>query len=234
MLEIKDLSVSYGVIPVLRNVSLNVGKDEIVTLLGSNGSGKTTMLKTISGILRPTSGSIIFQGKHIENSPCHEIVMAGIAHVPEGRKIFPYMTVKENLCLGAYEPKAWKKKHDSLEWVFGLFPPLKERSNMEARMLSGGEQQMLVVGRGLMSRPRLLMIDEPSLGLGPKVLSEVYKVIKDLRREKIAILLSEQNARYALNVVDRGYVLQDGSIVLEGSSDELLESELVKRAYIGR
>ena len=234
MLEVKNLNVSYGVTPVLRDVSFNVKENEIVALLGSNGSGKTTALNTILGMLKPTSGSIIFQGQHVENLPPHKIVEAGIAQVPEGRRIFPYLTVKENLLLGAYSREAWRKRKDSLEHVLSLFPPLKERSHVQARLLSGGEQQMLVIGRGLMSHPKLLMIDEPSLGLAPKVLSEVYDVIKHLREEKITILLSEQNAHYALKVGDRGYVLQDGAIVLEGLSGELLKSEFVKKAYIGR
>lgn len=234
MLEVKNLNVSYGVTPVLRDISFNVEKNEIVSLLGSNGSGKTTALNTILGILKPTSGSIVFQDKHIENLPPHKIVEAGIAQVPEGRRVFPYLTVKENLLLGAYSRGARRKRKDSLERVFSLFPILKERSSMRASQLSGGEQQMLVIGRGLMSYPKLLMIDEPSLGLAPKLLSEVYDVIKNLREEKITVLLSEQNAHYALRVGDRGYVLQDGAIVLKGSSDELLKSEFVKKAYIGR
>jgi branched-chain amino acid transport system ATP-binding protein len=233
MLEVKNISVSYGIIPALRNVSFDVQKNETVALLGSNGSGKTTTLNAISGILKPSSGTIIFENRNIEKLPPHKIVEAGITHIPEGRRIFPYLTVKENLLIGANSREAWEKRNESLERVYNLFPVLKERSSMQARLLSGGEQQMLVIGRGLMSRPKLLLLDEPSLGLAPKILSEIYNVIQSLREERIAILLSEQNAHYALKVADRGYVLQDGEIVLEGASDKLLKSDLVKKAYLG-
>lgn len=234
MLEVKNLSVSYGVTPILHDVSFNIQQNEIIALLGSNGAGKTTLVNTIMGILKPTSGSIIFEGRPIENLPPHEIVGQGIAQVPEGRKIFPYMSVKDNLFLGAYSKEAWPRRNDSLEWVFSLFPVLKERRNMPARTLSGGEQQMLVIGRGLMSHPKLIMVDEPSLGLAPKLLAEVYDILRKFREEKITTLLSEQNARQALLISDRGYVLENGSVVLEDSSDKLLGSELVKEAYLGR
>ena len=234
MLEVSNLNVCYGVIPVLRDVSFNIQQNEIIALLGSNGAGKTTLVNTIMGMLKPTSGSIIFEGKHIENMPPHEIVGQGIAQVPEARRIFPYISVKDNLFLGAYSKEAWPKRNDSLEWVFRLFPVLKERRNMPAGTLSGGEQQMLVIGRGLMSHPKLIMVDEPSLGLAPKLLSEVYDILGRLREEKITILLSEQNARQALSISDRGYVLENGRVVLEDSSEKLLKSELVKKAYLGR
>ena len=235
MFEIRNLGVSYGRLSALQAINLSVSQNECVALLGSNGAGKTTLLNAISGTIEATvSGDIIFEGKHIENLPPHQITALGIAHSPEGRKIFPFMTVKENLLLGAYAGKAWRRRNQSLEGVFHLFPILKERSNMPARSLSGGEQQMLVIGRALMTQPKLLMVDEPSLGLGPRVLVEVYRALQGLRQEKVTILLSEQNAHYALRIADRAYVLQDGRIVLEGKSSELLESDLVKKAYLGR
>jgi branched-chain amino acid transport system ATP-binding protein len=234
MLEVKNLNVSYGVTPILRDVSINIRQGEIVALLGSNGAGKTTLVNTVMGMLKPVSGEIVFQGEHIENMSPHEIVRRGVAQVPEGRKIFPYISVRDNLFLGAYSGEAWSKRNDSLEWVYNLFPLLKERNNMPARTLSGGEQQMLVIGRGLMSHPKLIMVDEPSLGLAPKLLSEVYDILEKFREEKITTLLSEQNARQALTISDRGYVLENGRVVLADSSDKLLGSELVKEAYLGR
>jgi branched-chain amino acid transport system ATP-binding protein len=234
MLEVKNLNVSYGVTPILRDVSLVVKQGEVIALLGSNGAGKTTLVNTIMGMLKPVSGEIVFEEEHIENMPPHEIVKRGIAQVPEGRKIFPYISVRDNLFLGAYPNEAWHRKIESIELVFGLFPLLKERQNMPARTLSGGEQQMLVIGRGLMSRPKLMMVDEPSLGLAPKLLSEVYSILNRLKEEGITVLLSEQNARQALTISDRGYVLENGRVVLADSSDRLLNSELIKEAYLGR
>lgn len=234
MLEVKNLNVSYGITPILRDVSFNIRQDEIIALLGSNGAGKTTLVNTIMGMLKPVSGDIVFQGEHIENMPPHEIVKRGVAQVPEGRKIFPYISVRDNLFLGAFSKEAWSKRNDSAEWVYSLFPLLKERRNMPARTLSGGEQQMLVIGRGLMSHPRLIMVDEPSLGLAPKLLSEVYNILRKFRDEKITTLISEQNARQALTISDRGYVLENGRVVLTDSSDKLLGSKLVKEAYLGR
>jgi len=234
MLEVKHLNVSYGVTPILRDVSLSVKQGEVIALLGSNGAGKTTLVNALMGMLKAESGEIIFEGEHIENMQPHEIVKRGIAQVPEGRKIFPYISVRDNLCLGAYSNEAWHKRSQSMEWVYGLFPLLKERQNMPARTLSGGEQQMLVIGRGLMSRPKLLLVDEPSLGLAPKLLSEVYEILDKLSEEKITTLLSEQNARQALTISDRGYVLENGKVVLADSSKKLLNSELIKEAYLGR
>jgi len=234
MLEVKNLNVSYGVTPILRDVSINIRQGEIVALLGSNGAGKTTLVNTIIGMLKPVSGEIVFEGEHIDSMPPHEIVRRGVVQVPEGRKIFPYVNVRDNLFLGAFSGEAWRKRNDSLEWVYNLFPLLKERNNMPARTLSGGEQQMLVIGRGLMSRPKLMMVDEPSLGLAPKLLSEVYNILEKLRDEKITTLLSEQNARQALTISDRGYVMENGRVVLTDSSDKLLGSKLVKEAYLGR
>jgi branched-chain amino acid transport system ATP-binding protein len=234
MLEIKNLNVSYGVTSILRDVSLSVKQGEVIALLGSNGAGKTTLVNTLMGMLKAQSGEIIFESEHIENMQPHQIVQRGIAQVPEGRKIFPYISVRDNLFLGAYSNEAWHKKSESMDWVYNLFPLLKERQNMPARTLSGGEQQMLVIGRGLMSRPKLLLVDEPSLGLAPKLLSEVYNILAKLNEAKITTLLSEQNARQALTISDRGYVLENGCVVLADSSDRLLNSELIKEAYLGR
>jgi len=234
MIDVENLNVFYGVTHILRDVSFNIKNGELIALLGSNGAGKTTLVNTIMGMLKPASGSIIFEGEHIENMPPHEIVRRGIAQVPEGRKTFPYISVRDNLSLGAYSKEAWAKRDESIEWVYSLFPLLKERRNMQAGTLSGGEQQMLVIGRGLMSQPKLMMIDEPSLGLAPKLLSEVYNILGKLRDNKITVLLSEQNARQALSISDRGYVMENGRIVLTDSSDKLLDSELVKEAYLGR
>jgi branched-chain amino acid transport system ATP-binding protein len=234
MLAVKNLNVSYGVTPILRDVSLSVKQGEVIALLGSNGAGKTTLVNTMMGMLRPVSGEIIFEGEHIENMQPHEIVKRGIAQVPEGRKIFPYISVRDNLFLGAYSNEAWHKKSESMEWVYNLFPLLKERQNMPARTLSGGEQQMLVIGRGLMSRPKLLLVDEPSLGLAPKLLSEVYEILRKLNDANITTLLSEQNARQALTISNRGYVMENGRVVLTDTSDKLLNSELIKEAYLGR
>jgi branched-chain amino acid transport system ATP-binding protein len=202
-------------------------------LLGSNGAGKTTLVNTVSGIYKASSGSIIFQGEHIENKPPHEIVKRGIIQVPEGRRILPYLTVEENLYLGAYTNEAWRKRRQSIERVYALFPVLKERRKVLAGSLSGGEQQMLVIGRGLMAMPKFMMFDEPSLGLAPKLLSEVYRTLAKLRDEKITILLSEQNVRQALAITHRGYVLENGRIILSGDSKELLNNEMVKKAYLG-
>jgi branched-chain amino acid transport system ATP-binding protein len=234
MLEVKSLNVSYGVIPVLHDVSLQVKENELVALLGSNGAGKSTLLNTIQGFLKPTSGSISFLGKAIEGFPPHRVIAEGIVQVPEGRRLFPYMTVKENLLLGAYPGNAWGSKKERMEWVMGLFPILKERAQMQSRLLSGGEQQMLTIGRGLMALPRLLMVDEPSLGLAPVILDNLYATLGKLRESKITILLPEQNALRALNLGDRGYVMQDGKVVLEGDCQTLIQSDLVKKAYLGR
>jgi len=234
MLEVKNLNVSYGVLPVLHDVDLTVQENEVVALLGSNGAGKSTLLNTIQGMIKPISGSILFLGKPIENLPPHKVIAEGIAQVPEGRRLFPFMTVRENLLLGAYPGKAWQNKDKRMEWVMELFPILKERANMHSRLLSGGEQQMLTIGRGLMAQPRMLLVDEPSLGLAPVVLDHLYETLGKLRDSKITILLSEQNALRALELADRGYVMQDGKIMLEGKSADLLQSDLVKRAYLGR
>jgi branched-chain amino acid transport system ATP-binding protein len=233
MLNINSLSAAYGVIPVLHNVNLEVRQGEIVALLGANGAGKTTLLNNVSGVLPIKTGTISFRGEPIQNEPSDAIVQKGISQIPEGRKIFPYLTVKENLLMGASTKKAWKKRKEMMNKVCTLFPILNERSNQRASLMSGGEQQMLVIARGLMAQPTLLMIDEPSLGLSPLIMSQIYDVIKTFPADGITVLLSEQNALYALEIANRGYVLQDGHIVLTGTSDFLLNSELVKKAYIG-
>jgi branched-chain amino acid transport system ATP-binding protein len=233
MLKISKLNAAYGVIPVLHDVELEVGEGEIVALLGGNGSGKTTLLNAISGVIKTRSGSINFLGQEIANRPADKIVQMGIAQIPEGRKIFPYLTVRENLLMGACVPQSWKQREAMLEKVCAIFPILKERARQRASLMSGGEQQMLVIARGLMAHPKLLLIDEPSLGLSPLIMSQIYEVIKTFTDEGITVLLSEQNALYALEIAGRGYVLEDGQVVLEGSSNFLLNSELVKKAYIG-
>jgi branched-chain amino acid transport system ATP-binding protein len=233
MLMIENLNVSYGVIPVLHDVKLEIGEGELVALLGANGAGKTTLLNAISGLMRGTSGTISFQGSNIENTPPQKIVQAGISQIPEGRKIFPYLNVKENLFMGASTRKAWGFRHKMFDEVSEIFPILKERADQRASLMSGGEQQMLVIARGLMARPKLLMIDEPSLGLSPALQDLIYEAIEALPKKGITVLLSEQNAQIALEISDRGYVMQDGEVVMAGTSKELLESDLIKKAYMG-
>ena len=233
MLEVKDLYVAYGITPVLYGVSLSVNTDEMVALLGSNGAGKSTLINTILGMIKPTKGEILFEGKNIEKLPPHEIVKRGIAQVPEARRIFPYMSVADNLMVGSYNSSAWKYRKKTLERVYNMFPILLERKHQSAGTLSGGEQQMMVIGRGLMSNPKLLMVDEPSLGLAPKVLEVVYDTLAKLKEEKITTILSEQNARQALMIADRGYIMENGKVVLSDKSDVLLNSDAVKKAYLG-
>lgn len=233
MLKISDLSVAYGVIPVLHGVSLEVRRGEIVALLGANGAGKTTLLNTISGLLKAREGRVVFLDEEITGHSPDRIVSLGISQIPEGRKIFPYLTVKENLLMGASISRAWSEREEMLAHVYALFPILRERANQRASLMSGGEQQMLVIARGLMARPKLLMIDEPSLGLSPLIMSKIYDVIKTFPEQGVTVLLSEQNAHVALEIAHRGYVLQDGHIVLSGDSEFLLHSELVRQAYMG-
>jgi branched-chain amino acid transport system ATP-binding protein len=234
MLEVNNLSVSYGVIPALHDVSFNIKENEIVTILGSNGTGKSTILNAIQGFMKCPVGRIIFQDHPIQNLPPHKIVDMGIVQVPEGAKSFPYMTVKENLLLGAYRSNSWKRRKDTLAYVYGLYPILKERSNQTARLLSGGEQQMLKIGRGLMSNPRLMMVDEPSIGLAPLIVDAVYETLAKLRDSGLTILLTEQNALRALQLANRGYILQDGRVVLEDKAENLMKNDLVRKAYLGR
>lgn len=233
MLEVNNINSGYDRIQVLWDVSLKVDKGEMVAIVGANGAGKTTLLKTIAGIIRQTSGTITFENRSIEQLPTHAVVARGIALVPEGRRVFPYMTVNENLEMGAYTVKNPEIVQENMEWVFGLFPRLKERQKQLAGTFSGGEQQMLVIGRALMSRPRFLMLDEPSLGLQPNIVSNVFDSIQKLHSEGVTILLVEQNVRKSLEIAKRGYVLEHGRIVMSGDNKTLLQDEGVKKAYLG-
>ncbi len=233
MLEVSNLDVFYGKFQALRDVSLRVEEKEIVALVGANGAGKTTLLNTISGLHRPASGSVEFLGKRIDRLAPYKITKLGICQIPEGRKLFTDMTVGENLEMGAYSSVAWKRRGETLEQVYRVFPVLKERRKQSAKKLSGGEGQMVAIGRSLMSNPRLCMFDEPSYGLAPKLFSEVLEVIERLRKEGITIFLVEQNVRQTLEIADRAYVLENGQIILEGKGGDLLENEKVKEAYLG-
>ena len=233
MLEIMNLNVGYGDLQVLRDVSLNVAEGEIVSIVGSNGSGKTTLINTVSGLLKSSSGEIHFFGERIDYLPPHVIAGKGIAQVPEGRGIFPLMSVKENLEMGAYSHRARPLEADSLKRVFNLLPRLEERKYQLARTLSGGELQMLAIGRGLMANPQVMLIDEPSLGLAPILVKDVFKIIRQLNTEGTTILLVEQDVRRSLAMSDRGYVLENGRIVLKGTGEELLQGPEVKKAYLG-
>jgi len=233
MLEVKNLDVHYGVIHAIKNVSLTVNDGEIVTLIGANGAGKTTTLRTISGLKRPTNGTIMLDGEDITNTSARERVARGISHVPEGRHIFPTMTVLENLELGAYLRHDKKGIAADLEMVYNIFPILKERRKQAAGTLSGGEQQMLAIGRALMSRPRILFLDEPSMGLAPLLVLEIFRIIKEINASGTTILLVEQNASMALQIANRAYVMETGSIVLTDTGTELLKSEDIKKAYLG-
>jgi branched-chain amino acid transport system ATP-binding protein len=234
MLKVQDLYVYYGPIEAIHGVSFEVQKNEIVSILGSNGAGKTTILKTISGVLKPKSGVITFDGKVINSLEPSEIVKLGIIHVPEGRHIFPDLTIKENLILGGYFLPQ-KEIKNQIDYVFQIFPVLKERINQKAGSLSGGEQQMLAIGRGLMAKPKILLLDEPSLGLAPIVISTIFNILSELsKKENFSVLLVEQNAKKALTISDRGYILMNGLIILSGESSTLKDKEEVKRLYLGR
>ncbi len=233
MLEVKNICAGYGGIQVLWDVSLEVKEGELVALVGANGAGKSTLLKTIAGLLRQSSGAIAFENKPIEKLPAHAVVARRLALVPEGRRVFPYMTVRENLEMGAYTVKSQEEVQANLERVFGLFPKLKERQKQLAGTFSGGEQQMLVIGRALMSRPRFLMLDEPSLGLQPTIVANVFESLKILHGQGVTLLLVEQNVRKSLEIAQRGYVLEHGRVALAGSSKSLLADEGVRRAYLG-
>ena len=233
MLEIKDLHVSYGGIQALRGVSLNVPDGKIVTLIGANGAGKSTLMRTISGLVKAQSGSILWNGQELLGKPIDQIVASGIAMSPEGRRVFADLTVLENLKIGAYLRKDKAETEKDLEWVYSLFPRLRERSWQSAGTLSGGEQQMLAVGRALMSRPKIIMMDEPSLGLAPIVVKGIFDIIQEINRQGVTVLLIEQNANMALKIADVGYVLETGRISLTGSGRELLANEAVKKAYLG-
>lgn len=233
MLRVKRIKVEHKGVPALHEVSFDVGKGELVAMIGANGAGKTTTLKTVVGALRPVSGTIEFNGIDITGKNCAEIVRLGITYVPEGRQIFGPLTVEENLLLGAFTTRSKEEVEKGLEYVYGLFPILKERRRQKGETLSGGEQQMLALGRGLMSHPKLLMLDEPSLGLMPRLVSEVFRAIALLKEEGQTILLVEQNVREALELADRGYVLQTGRTIHSGRGTELLESAIVTKAFLG-
>ncbi|KAA0259251.1 ABC transporter ATP-binding protein [Deferribacter autotrophicus] len=232
MLNIKDLKVNYGNIEAVKGISLEVYKGEIVTIIGANGAGKTTTLRTISGLLRAKSGSIKYKGIELTKLEAHEIVKLGISQSPEGRRVFSTLTVEENLILGAYTKE--NVDREKLKWIYELFPRLEERKQQLAGTLSGGEQQMLAIGRALMSKPELLLLDEPSLGLAPLLVKSIFKTIKEISESGVTVLLVEQNAKAALKLADRGYVLEVGKIVFSGTSQELLNSEKIQEAYLGK
>ena len=233
MLEVKNVDVFYGDVQVLWDVSFNVQKGEIVALIGANGSGKTTCLNTVSSILKPRKGSVMYEGQPLHTRAPHDLVGLGIAHVPEARRLFPEMTVKENLLLGALTPEAKKARPEMLEKVYGIFPRLKEREKQAAGTMSGGEQQMCAIARGLMSKPRLLMLDEPSLGLSPILVTDIFRVITEVHDAGVTVLLIEQSVFKTLGIADRAYVLENGRVVLEGKGKDLLNDEHVKKAYLG-
>lgn len=233
MLEVKDLQVYYGVIQALKGISFEVNQGEVIALIGANGAGKTTTLQTLTGILQAKSGSIMFEGKDLTKVPAHKIVEMGMAHVPEGRRVFSDMTVYENLLMGAYTRKDKNEIAESLEMVYRRFPRLKERQGQRSGTLSGGEQQMLAMGRALMSKPRIILMDEPSMGLSPIFVNEIFNIIKDVSEGGTTVLLVEQNAKKALSIADRAYVLETGNITLEGKAEDLLHNEAVQKAYLG-
>jgi len=233
LLQVDQINVFYGDVQALRGVSLSAPAGEIASIVGGNGAGKTTTLKTISGLLRPASGSILFEGGAIHLLPPHRVVERGISQVPEGRRIFPRMSVLENLHMGSHVPEARKRREETLARVFALFPILQERSRQFAGTLSGGEQQMLAIARGLMSRPKLLILDEPSLGLAPLLVSQIFETIAEINRHATSILLVEQNVQRSLSISHRGYVLENGAIVLQGEGKELLKNEYMMKAFLG-
>ena len=233
MLEVKDLQVYYGVIQALKGISFHVNQGEVIALIGANGAGKTTTLQTLTGILSPKSGSIVFEGKDLTRTPAHKIVEMGMAHVPEGRRVFADMSVYENLLLGAYTRKDKAEIAESLASVYKRFPRLEERKGQRAGTLSGGEQQMLAMGRALMSRPRIILMDEPSMGLSPIFVDEIFDIIREVSESGTTVLLVEQNAKKALSIADRAYVLETGSITMDGKAEDLLNDEAVQKAYLG-
>lgn len=233
MLEVKDLEVYYGVIQAVKKISFEVEEGEVIALIGANGAGKTTTLQTITGMIPAKKGRILFEGKDITRIPGHKIVPMGMAHVPEGRRVFVQLSVLDNLMLGAYTRTDKKEIEESLAMVYSHFPRLKERQDQPAGTLSGGEQQMLAIGRALMSRPKILLMDEPSMGLSPILVTEIFEIIKQISDSGTTVLLVEQNAKMALAVADRAYVLETGNIVLAGDAGELLREESVKKAYLG-
>lgn len=233
LLEIKDLEVNYGVIKAIKGVSFDVNEGEIIALIGANGAGKTTILHTITGLIQAKKGSIVFDGKELTKTPPHKIVSMGMAHVPEGRRIFQQLSVLENLKLGAYTRKDKSEIASTLKMVYERFPRLEERKNQVAGTLSGGEQQMLAMGRALMSKPRIILMDEPSMGLSPLLVSEIFDIIKVINESGTTVLLVEQNAKKALSIADRAYVLETGKITLSGDAKDLINDESIKKAYLG-
>jgi branched-chain amino acid transport system ATP-binding protein len=231
LLDVAEIEVRYGAIAALKGISFTVGEGEIVALLGANGAGKTTTQKTVSGMLRPVAGSISFGGRRIDGIPAHELIRLGICHVPEGRHVFPRMTVSENLDMGAFRFKTVDKA--DLERVLEMFPRLRERYKQQAGTLSGGEQQMLAIGRALMGKPKLLLLDEPSMGLAPLIVAQIFDIVREINQSGVTVLLVEQNAAQALALANRGYVLETGEIVLEGTGSELLADDRIRAAYLG-
>lgn len=233
LLKVENLEVYYGVIQAIKGISFEVEKGEIIALIGANGAGKTTTLHTITGLVPAASGSIIFEDRDLTRTPAHKIVAMGMAHVPEGRRVFAHLTVEQNLRLGAYTRSDKKEIVESFEMVYDRFPRLKERRKQEAGTLSGGEQQMLAIGRALMSHPKIILMDEPSMGLSPLLVSEIFDIIKHINETGTTVLLVEQNAKKALKIADRGYVLETGKIVMTGTGEELLDNDEVRKAYLG-
>ena len=233
MLEVKDLEVYYGVIQAIKGISFHVDKGEIIALIGANGAGKTTTLHTVTGLISPKNGHVLFEGKDITKIPAHKIVSMGMAHVPEGRRVFAELSVYENLKMGAYTRKDKNEIEESLKNVYKRFLRLEERKNQMAGTLSGGEQQMLAMGRALMSKPKIILMDEPSMGLSPIMVNEIFDIIRSVSESGTTVLLVEQNAKKALSIADRAYVLQTGKIVLEGKAKDLLEDDSIKKAYLG-
>jgi len=232
LLDIKNLHVNYGAVEAIKGIDLHVNRGEVVTILGANGAGKTTTLQTISGLLKSNSGSILFDGQDITQRPAHEIVGLGMSHSPEGRRVFGTLSVEENLMMGAYSLKKYDEQ--TLEWIYEILPRLYERKQQLAGTLSGGEQQMLAIGRAIMSKPKLLILDEPSLGLAPVLVKVIFKAIREISKSGVTVLLVEQNAKAALKLANRGYVLELGKITHSGSSEELLISEVIQEAYLGK
>ena len=233
MLEVKDLKVNYGMIQAIKGVSFHVEQGEVIALIGANGAGKTTILHTITGLLSPKEGSVVFEGTDITKIPAHKIISMGMAHVPEGRRVFANLTVLQNLKMGAYTRKDKAEIQETLEMIYKRFPRLEERQNQLAGTLSGGEQQMLAMGRALMSHPKIILMDEPSMGLSPIYVNEIFQIIQDVSKSGTTVLLVEQNAKKALSIADRAYVLETGNIVLEGRASTLLDNDDIKKAYLG-
>ena len=233
MLEVKDLEVYYGMIQAIKGISFEVNEGEVIALIGANGAGKTTTLHTITGLLKPKKGSVMFEGTDITKIPAHKIVGLGMAHVPEGRRVFASFTVLQNLKMGAYTRSDKEEMEDTLEMIYNRFPRLEERKNQLAGTLSGGEQQMLAMGRALMSKPKIILMDEPSMGLSPILVNEIFDIIQSVSASGTTVLLVEQNAKKALSIANRAYVLETGKIVLEGDAKELMNDDSIKKAYLG-